>query len=77
MPYKGRYPAGSLVYNGIWYYGTAEGAAAVETMSAGNLKQVWTNGGRLIDWSDDAAARGCDFMERATQVKTIWVPYGA
>lgn len=63
--------------DGIWYYGTAEGAAAVETMSAGNLKQVWTNGGRLIDWSDDAAARGCDFMERATQVKTIWVPYGA
>ncbi len=21
-PYKGRYPAGSLVHNGIWYYGT-------------------------------------------------------
>jgi hypothetical protein len=21
-PYKGRYPAGSLVYNGVWYYGT-------------------------------------------------------
>jgi hypothetical protein len=21
-PYQGRYPAGSLVYNGIWYYGT-------------------------------------------------------
>ena len=22
LPYRGRYPAGSLVYNGIWYYGT-------------------------------------------------------
>ncbi len=22
LPYQGRYPAGSLVYNGIWYYGT-------------------------------------------------------
>ena len=21
-PYQGRYPCGSLVYNGIWYYGT-------------------------------------------------------
>ncbi len=21
-PYEGRYPAGSLVYNGVWYYGT-------------------------------------------------------
>ncbi len=22
LPYEGRYPAGSLVYNGVWYYGT-------------------------------------------------------
>ena len=22
MPYQGRYPCGSLVHNGIWYYGT-------------------------------------------------------
>jgi len=22
LPYKGRYPCGSLVYNGVWYYGT-------------------------------------------------------
>jgi hypothetical protein len=22
LPYKGRYPAGGLVYNGVWYYGT-------------------------------------------------------
>ena len=22
LPYQGRYPAGSLVHNGIWYYGT-------------------------------------------------------
>lgn len=22
LPYHGRYPAGSLVYNGVWYYGT-------------------------------------------------------
>ena len=21
-PYRGRYPCGSLVYDGIWYYGT-------------------------------------------------------
>jgi len=21
-PYKGRYPCGSLVYNGVWFYGT-------------------------------------------------------
>jgi len=22
LPYKGRYPCGSLIYNGVWYYGT-------------------------------------------------------
>ena len=22
LPYHGRYPAGSLIYNGVWYYGT-------------------------------------------------------
>jgi aldehyde dehydrogenase (NAD+) len=63
--------------DGIWYHGTAEGAAAVETLSAGNLKQVWTNDGLSLDWSQDTVARGRDWMDRATQVRTIWVPYGA
>ncbi|RCS21924.1 aldehyde dehydrogenase family protein [Phyllobacterium salinisoli] len=63
--------------DGIWYHGGKEGAARVEALSAGNLKQVWTNGGRALDWSDDAVGRGRDWMERATQIKTIWVPYGA
>lgn len=63
--------------DGIWYYGTEEGAARVEALSAGNLKQVWTNRGRVLDWHEDAVGRGRDWMKRATQVKTIWVPYGA
>ncbi len=63
--------------DGLWYHGTAEGAARVEALSAGNLKQVWTNDGLAIDWSNDAVARGRDWMDRATQIKTIWVPYGA
>jgi len=63
--------------NGLWYCGTAEGAAEVERLSAGNLKQVWTNNGLAIDWVDDAVARGPEWLDRATQVKTIWVPYGA
>ncbi|QKV17915.1 aldehyde dehydrogenase family protein [Oricola thermophila] len=63
--------------DGIWYCGTQDGASQVEELSAGNLKQVWTNGGLALDWSDDSVARGRDWMERATQIKTIWVPYGA
>ncbi|SNT75509.1 aldehyde dehydrogenase family protein [Paracoccus seriniphilus] len=61
----------------LWYHGSAKGAAAVEAASAGNLKQVWTNGGFATDWFDDAEARGRHWMARATQIKTIWVPYGA
>lgn len=63
--------------NGIWYCGSVDGAAEVERLSAGNLKQVWTNNGLTLDWTDDAAARGIEWLNRATQVKTIWVPYGA
>jgi len=63
--------------DGLWYHGPAEGAARVEALSAGNLKQVWTNGGLALDWLDDATARGRDWLDHATQVKTIWLPYGA
>ncbi|WP_420024375.1 aldehyde dehydrogenase family protein (plasmid) [Cereibacter azotoformans] len=63
--------------DGLWYHGGATGAARVEALSAGNLKQVWTNEGRALDWADDGEARGRLWLDRATQVKTIWVPYGA
>ena len=60
----------------IWYFGTMAGSAAVERASAGNLKPTWVNGGRTLDWNDDAAGRGRDYLRRATQVKNIWIPYG-
>ncbi|MBT9246984.1 aldehyde dehydrogenase family protein [Gemmobacter fulvus] len=60
----------------LWYCGSAEGVAMVETASAGNLKPVWTDGGRLRDWRDPAQGQGADYLRRATQVKTIWLPYG-
>ena len=44
--------------------------------SVGNLKQVWTNEGRRIDWFNPAEAEGRWFLRHATQVKNIWVPYG-
>ena len=44
--------------------------------SIGNLKQVFTNEGRAIDWFDAKQAEGRWFLQHATQVKNIWVPYG-
>ncbi len=62
--------------DGIWYVGPADGVAMVEQASIGNLKQVWTNHGRHIDWWDIRVTESDDLLRAATQVKNIWVPYG-
>lgn len=61
----------------LWYCGSADGTAMVEAASAGNLKPVWSDGGRLRDWHDPAQGQGAAFLRRAVQVKTVWLPYGA
>ncbi len=60
----------------VWCFGDEASAAAAKAMSIGNLKQVWTNEGRAIDWFNPRLAEGRWFLEHATQVKNIWVPYG-
>ncbi len=60
----------------IWCYGDEATVAAAKAMSIGNLKQVWTNEGRTVDWFDPKQGEGRWFLEHATQVKNIWVPYG-
>ncbi len=62
--------------DGVWYFGDPEGSAAVERLSAGNMKRTWVSHGRARDWSDPSQAEGEEFLEQATQVKNIWVPYG-
>jgi len=60
----------------IWCFTDEAAAAAVKTLSVGNLKQVFTNEGRAIDWFDSKQGEGRWFLDHATQVKNIWVPYG-
>jgi aldehyde dehydrogenase (NAD+) len=60
----------------IWCSADEATVAAAKAMSTGNLKQVWTNEGRAIDWFNPKVAEGRWFLEHATQVKNIWVPYG-
>ena len=60
----------------IWCFSDEAGAAAAKAFSIGNLKQVFTNEGRAIDWFQSQQAEGRWFLEHATQVKNIWVPYG-
>ena len=60
----------------IWCFADGASAAAAKAFSVGNLKQVFTNEGRVIDWFDPRQGEGRWFLEHATQVKNIWVPYG-
>jgi aldehyde dehydrogenase (NAD+) len=60
----------------VWSFRDEAASALVKLGSIGNLKQVWTNEGRAIDWFDPAQAEGRWFLRHATQVKNIWVPYG-
>jgi len=60
----------------IWCFADEAGASAAKSFSVGNLKQVFTNEGRTIDWFDVKQGEGRWFLQHATQVKNIWVPYG-
>jgi aldehyde dehydrogenase (NAD+) len=62
--------------DGLWYFGSADGGAEVERLSAGNMKRTWVDHGRPRDWLDPLRGEGEEFLEQATQVKNIWVPYG-
>jgi len=55
----------------IWYAGSKDGGKAVQAASAGNMKQTWVmnSAGELPEMDE--------ILRHATQVKNIWVPYGA
>jgi aldehyde dehydrogenase (NAD+) len=60
----------------VWCFGDEESSATVKALSIGNLKQVFTNEGRAIDWFNVDQGEGRWFLRHAVQVKNIWVPYG-
>ena len=59
----------------IWVHGSAELSRKVEAASAGNLKRVFANEGRALDWFSPAA-QGEAFLRQAVQPKSIWAPWG-
>ncbi len=62
--------------DGMWYFGSRAGAEEVERLSAGNMKRTWASFEHVRDWSDPVQGAGVEFLEHATQIKNIWVPYG-
>jgi len=59
----------------LWVFGDTDTCTMAERLSAGNLKPVWAEP-VLRDWAG-ADGQSRDFLRRAVQVKTVWVPYGA
>ena len=62
--------------DGLWYFGSAGVSAEVERLSAGNMKRTWVDLGQSRDWTNPRYGAGEEFLEQATQVKNIWIPYG-
>lgn len=62
--------------DGLWFAGNAEASAMVEKASISNLKQTWTSRGLYYDLAD-RRFEGDYFLAKATQVKNVWIPYGA
>jgi aldehyde dehydrogenase (NAD+) len=65
--------AGHMDVDAVWCFSSTPLSAEVEREAAGNVKRTWVNHGRARDWM---AADARAFLRAATEVKTVWVPYG-
>ena len=63
--------------DGMWYFGSKEGSKKVESLAADNMKRTWVSYGKYRNWTDTAQGEGEVFLRQATQIKNIWIPYGA
>lgn len=62
--------------DGLWYFGSKEGSSKVQYAAAENMKRTWVSYGKTRDWFNPKHVNAEVFLQHATQVKNIWVPYG-
>jgi aldehyde dehydrogenase (NAD+) len=74
-PDLGRTLAGHMDVDAVWAFGDAGLSAMVEAESAANLKRTWVSHGAARDWAGPEGA-GRAFLRQATEVKTVWIPWG-
>jgi aldehyde dehydrogenase (NAD+) len=67
--------AGHADVDAVWSFSSTDLSARIERESADNLKRSWVNRGRSRDWHG-AEGEGRVFLNQATEVKTVWIPYG-
>ncbi|MCR9113995.1 MAG: aldehyde dehydrogenase family protein, partial [Rhodobacteraceae bacterium] len=66
--------AGHMDVDAVWSFSSSDIFEEIERASATNLKRTWVNNGQVRDWYDERDTRA--FLDAATEVKTVWVPYG-
>ncbi len=66
--------AGHMDVDAVWSFSASDISGLIEKEAASNLKRTWVNYGRARDWTTEGEGRA--FLRAATEVKTIWVPYG-
>jgi len=67
--------AAHLDIDAVWSFSSTALSELIEKRSSGNLKRTWVNNGRARDWLG-AEGQGRAFLDAATEVKNIWIPYG-
>ena len=65
--------AGHADVDSVWSFSSSDLSAVVEQEAAGNLKRSWVSNGKTRGWDTPQTHA---FLSQATEVKTIWVPYG-
>ncbi|MEL6464136.1 MAG: aldehyde dehydrogenase family protein [Pseudomonadota bacterium] len=64
-----------LNVDALWCFSGNDLSTTIEHEASGNLKRTWVNYGKARDWTGKEG-EGKPFLQAATEVKTIWVPYG-
>eukprot|EP00903_Cladosiphon_okamuranus_P022763 g20955.t1 len=67
--------AAHLDLDAVWSFSSTDLSEVIEGQSAGNLKRTWVNNARARNWMG-AEGEARTFLDQATEVKTVWVPYG-
>ncbi|MEP1201572.1 aldehyde dehydrogenase family protein [Tateyamaria sp.] len=64
-----------LNVDAVWSFSGKDLSKQIERGAAGNLKRTWVSNATARDWMS-ADGEGRTFLQAATEVKTIWVPFG-
>ena len=67
--------AAHMDIDAVWNFSSTSLSKVIEGKAAGNLKRTWVNNGNSRDWAG-APGEGRAFLDAATEVKNIWIPYG-